>query len=127
MAKDIKTKVQEYFELNPLADKVYTTSDGFLFSQKQFAINHGATLDKKEVISHKRTLKSESTKVESNEDKADEPKDLLELSIDGLKEALKEINEVELIEALLTREQNGNARKGAIEVLESRLKELSEV
>lgn len=45
MAKEKTTPQQEYFEANKEVKAVFGTSDGYLFSEKQFAIGHANTLE----------------------------------------------------------------------------------
>lgn len=45
-------KVTEYFENNPDEEKVFSTSDGFLFKQQMYATAHAATITDKEVVKH---------------------------------------------------------------------------
>ena len=54
MAKDVKAQAAKYLADHTLVDKVYGTSDGFLFETKQHAIQHGATLDDKKVTTFAR-------------------------------------------------------------------------
>ena len=48
----IALAVTTYFEQKDAKEKVYTTSDGFLFENAGFAKNHAATLEDKEVVPH---------------------------------------------------------------------------
>jgi len=48
----IALAVTTYFEQKDAKEKVYTTSDGFLFENIGFAKNHAATLEDKEVVPH---------------------------------------------------------------------------
>lgn len=43
-------KVETYFAENPKAKQVYTTSDGFLFVKKKYAIDHQVTLENDEEV-----------------------------------------------------------------------------
>lgn len=45
-------KVTEYFKNNPEEEKVFSTSDGFLFKQQMYATSHAATITDKEVVKH---------------------------------------------------------------------------
>ncbi|ROI09791.1 hypothetical protein EGI11_03265 [Chryseobacterium sp. H3056] len=45
-------KVQEYFANNPEEEKVFSTTDGFLFKQEMYATAHAATITDKEVTKH---------------------------------------------------------------------------
>lgn len=42
---DLKDKAAKYFETNPEKDKVFGTSDGFLFEVERFAAGHAQTLE----------------------------------------------------------------------------------
>ena len=53
-SKDVTQKVADFFESNPERKKVFSTSDGFLFIQKQDGVAHAKTLEGKEVVTHKR-------------------------------------------------------------------------
>lgn len=46
-------KVKEYFENNPDEEKVFTTSDGFVFKLEMYATAHAATITDKTVTKHK--------------------------------------------------------------------------
>lgn len=48
----IALAVTTYFEHKEAKEKVYTTSDGFLFENIGFAKNHASTLEDKEVVPH---------------------------------------------------------------------------
>ncbi|AYO58193.1 hypothetical protein CO230_08700 [Chryseobacterium sp. 6424] len=54
-------KVKEYFANNPEEEKVFTTSDGFLFKQEMYATAHAATITDKEVTKHHNTVKTDGT------------------------------------------------------------------
>lgn len=110
-------QAKEYFSRHPERERVFGTSDGFLFEEKQNAAKHATTLENKEVI----TFNNET------ENTADEPKSLLQLSVNKLAEAIKKEDNTQLMEALLTQEKESAKRKGAIEVLEDRIKELNEI
>lgn len=45
---DKRKDADKYFETHPLKDKVFGTSDGFLFEDIRFAIAHAQTLDEAE-------------------------------------------------------------------------------
>lgn len=66
--KNIEAKVQEFFANNPEADKVFSTSDEFLFDQEIYATQHAATLTDKDVVKH--TNRNTADKVEINKDAA---------------------------------------------------------
>jgi hypothetical protein len=42
---DLKDKAAKYFESNPEKDKVFGTTDGFLFEVERFAAGHAQTLE----------------------------------------------------------------------------------
>ncbi|WBX72900.1 hypothetical protein PG913_08285 [Tenacibaculum pacificus] len=52
--------IQEYFNANKLVDKVFTTSDGFIFLQHQLATIHSNTLSNKKVETFNRAGKVEN-------------------------------------------------------------------
>lgn len=48
MSKE-KEIARDYFNINPHVEKLYATSDDFLFTKKQDALNHAKTLKNKEI------------------------------------------------------------------------------
>mgnify|MGYP000751869104 CR=1 FL=1 len=53
----IKTKADKYLAENKAVEKVFGTSDGFLFGQKQSALAHAKTLEDKALQTFGRTEK----------------------------------------------------------------------
>ena len=66
-------KVEKYFTANPKKKKVYVSSDGYLFEVKKFAINHGDTLEDKEIKTAKNPLQIEVTTEEEEEEEEEDP------------------------------------------------------
>lgn len=112
-------QAKEYFSRYPERERVFGTRDGFLFEEKQNAVKHAATLENKEVI----VFKNETENITD----VDEPKSFLQLRVNKLAEAIKKEDNAQLIEALLVQEKETSNRKGAIDALENRIKELNEV
>ncbi|MCT7904713.1 Uncharacterised protein [Candidatus Ornithobacterium hominis] len=112
-------QAKEYFSRHPERERVFGTSDGFLFEEKQNAAKHAETLEYKEVV----VFKNEA----ENRPEAEEDKSILQLSVANLTSEIKKIDDAKLIEALLIQEKESAKRKGAIEVLEDRIKELNEI
>lgn len=110
-------QAKEYFSRHPERERVFGTSDGFLFEEKQNAAKHAETLEYKEVV----VFKNEA------ENRPEEDKSILQLSVANLTSEIKKIDDAKLIEALLIQEKESAKRKGAIEVLEDRIKELNEI
>lgn len=104
---NIEQKVKAFFERNPDSTEVHTSSDGFLFRRKDQAKAHARTLKNKEVTTY--PGKSFEKK---------KPVSVLENAVKDLPEALKDIKDIEVIDALIIQEQDNANRKGAIEVLE---------
>jgi hypothetical protein len=64
--------VKQYFENYPQSKVCYSTSDGFIFPEKNHASAHGNTLKKKEVKEHIRVeFFDESEIAAQNEDEAE--------------------------------------------------------
>lgn len=65
-------KVENYFTENPKKKKIHVSSDGFLFEIKKFAINHGDTLEVKEIKTYKNPLLIE-VEIEEEETVEEDP------------------------------------------------------
>ena len=51
--KELIEKADNYFKENPKVKEVYISADGFLFTNRNFACNHAATLENKEPLHFK--------------------------------------------------------------------------
>lgn len=68
MAKEtLDGKVKKYFANNQSREKVFATSDNFLFERKQDANNHAKTLEDKKVETFAKSSKVEDVVVEDAE------------------------------------------------------------
>lgn len=111
----IEKKVEAFFNRTEDCTEVHGTSDGFLFRKKDHARAHALTLNKKEV----KTFKNK---------KVEKPKSInvLDGSIKDVEGAIKDIKDIQVIDALIIQEQDNANRKGAIEVLEDHKETLTE-
>jgi len=112
----IEQKAKKYLKENKIP-QIYATSDGFLFTHQPDAINHGRTLDKKDV----QTFKNGSSEPETAKKSP-----FLDQSIKDMKAALPEKKDVAELEAYLEEEKaQEDPRAGAIEAIEAAIEELT--
>lgn len=117
-------KVTEYFENNPEEEKVFSTSDGFLFKQQMYATAHAATITDKEVVKHVNeagkitsmapvvevpvtTVTEEGGEVHTKKESVDPPTITDAPSeVDGIKDAITEVveNQLEAVKDAVTAE-----------------------
>lgn len=108
-------KAQKYLAEHEDVQQVFATTDGFMFLKKIHAKAHGITLDNKEVSTHKRANAVVKT----------ESKGVLDGNLVEVKERVANMEDVELLEALILQEEKEANRKGALEALANRLEELN--
>lgn len=104
----VEEKVKAFFERQTDSTEVHTTSDGNLFRRRDHAKAHASRLKDKAVTTY--------TKPNAVKPK---PKNVLEGSIKEVENAIKDIKDLQVIDALIIQEQDNANRKGAIEVLEA--------
>ncbi len=112
----IQEKAEQYLAENENIKQVFATSDGFLFLEKKDAQNHAQTLSDYEV----QTFSQD----EETDNEADEATSILNLSIKKMPKRVKQIGDVELLEALILEEENGKNRPKVLELLAKRIEEL---
>lgn len=93
--KNIDKKCEAYFKANPQKEKVYGTSDGFLFEQKQNA------------VAHSKTLKDTAVKTYSNSVKTTEEVNEIEVDVEEVKPNVSK----EAKKQPLTKEKTAKASK----------------
>jgi len=111
---NIEQKANAYLAGQNNINEVHATADGFLFNRKDNAKAHALTLNDKEVATFKKAGAAPKKSVS-----------LLDGSIKDVQERLKDITEIEVIDAFIVQEMDGSNRKGAIEALEDRKAELT--
>lgn len=116
-------RVKNYLEKS--GDKeVFTTADNNLFRLARDARRHASTLDDKKVVRHDAST-GKAREVKGKE--SDEQIAVADLTLDQLADRLKDVNDPAAVNAALEAEQDAeDTRKGAIELLEDKLKELAE-
>ncbi len=112
----IQEKAEHYLAENENIKRVFATSDGFLFLEKKDAQNHAQTLDDQKVQTF---LQDEET-----DDETDEATSVLNLSIKKMPKQVKQIEDAELLEALILKEESGKNRPKVLELLAKRIDEL---
>jgi len=115
MTKEEKKNAKYLFEQNGKLEKLYMNPKGEFFTKEGFANASLAPGEKLTIVTRslELSLDTEETKI---------------ATVSELKEQLSTTTELPVVEQLLKEErEHENPRKGAIEALEAKLKELKEV
>jgi len=111
------------FDINPNLKAYYKTNDGTAFYTENDAKNHARGLKDKTVekVRNIKNIEVQSEDVQSD----DFLNPLSGLNLNDTKELLNAISDIETLEKCLQVEKQGENRKGAIDAIEKRIKELT--
>lgn len=116
--KTQQERAQSYFKHHSKVDKLFATSDGFLFERNQDALSHSTTLKDKAIeVIHNTSANEGVNNPEAN---------FLQLSVKKIEEALPEMEDAQALKLFLKAEtESKEPRSTAIKAIEARIEALT--
>lgn len=111
---NIDKKVEAFFERDQ-SKEVHATSDGFLFRRKDQARAHAGTLSNKEVSTYTQASATPTQGVS-----------VLDGNLEHVEKAAQAVEDIGVLEALILEEESNANRKGALDILNARIADLTD-